>query len=94
MNVLADQKEPSTSLNILCYLEMAGKSEFPALQTIQTHIDAAPVPEGSCVLAAFMLDTKPTHAAATSAYRPCIGLGFIAFLWKFSSVLNLPLFKC
>lgn len=40
----------------------------------------------------------PRHKAytccPTSTYRPCIGLGFIAFLWKFSSVLNLPLFKC
>lgn len=31
MNIFADQKEPSTYLNIFCYLEI--QAEFPALQT-------------------------------------------------------------
>lgn len=61
---------------------MPGKSEFPVLQTIQAHRDAAPVLEGSCVLAALMLHTKPTQTAATSTYRPCIGLGFITFFME------------
>lgn len=73
---------------------MPGKSEFPVLQAIQTHIYAVPVLDGNCILAAFMLNTKHTYAAAISAYIHCIGLGFITFSWKFSSVLNLPLFKC
>lgn len=65
---------------------MPGKSEFT--------VHAVPVLDGHCILAAFMLNTKRTYAVAISAYIHCIGLGPITFSWKFSSGLNLPLFKC
>lgn len=73
---------------------MPGKSELTALQANQTQVYAVPVLDGNGILAALELHTKHPYAIATSASVCCTGLGFMAFPWKFSSVLNLTLFKC
>lgn len=71
---------------------MSARSEFTVLK--DNHVYAVPALDAKQTLAAFTLDSLVSRAAALSAYIHCIGLGVITFSWKFSSVLNLPLFKC